>query len=48
MNKMLEDDVATNKSIGNYGAEDILKRIKSNNNDSKAIILTHCNTVNKV
>lgn len=42
MNKMLEDDVATNKAIGNYGAQDILKRI---NDGSKAVLLTHCNTV---
>lgn len=41
MNKMLEDDVATNKAIGNYGAQDILKRI---NDGSKAVLLTHCNT----
>ena len=41
MENMLDEDVATNKSIGKHGAEHILKR----NDSSKAIILTHCNTV---
>lgn len=40
MENMLDEDVATNKSIGKHGAEHILKR----NDSSKAIILTHCNT----
>ncbi len=42
MNKMLEDDVATNKAIGDYGAQDILKKV---NDGSKTVVLTHCNTV---
>lgn len=44
MSKMLEDDVATNKSIGDYGAQDILRKIQLNNDSIKAVILTHCNT----
>ena len=42
MGNMLDEDVATNKSIGKHGAEHILKQ---QNESSKTIILTHCNTV---
>ncbi|XP_071521121.1 methylthioribose-1-phosphate isomerase isoform X2 [Panulirus ornatus] len=38
--KMLEDDVSTNKKIGDFGAESILKSVK----DRKVKLLTHCNT----
>lgn len=40
MNLMLDEDVATNKSIGKFGAEHILKGLGNEN----AVILTHCNT----
>jgi methylthioribose-1-phosphate isomerase len=43
MENMLEEDVATNKSIGKYGAENILNKRKESTD--KAVILTHCNTV---
>lgn len=39
---MLKEDIDANKSMGNYGAEDILKKLANSNN--KATILTHCNT----
>ncbi|CAM8887139.1 unnamed protein product [Rhodiola kirilowii] len=38
---MLEDDVASNKSIGSYGAKLLQKQLK---NSDKISILTHCNT----
>lgn len=37
---MLEEDVRTNRNIGNFGAEDIMKWL----NGKKATVLTHCNT----
>lgn len=40
MTSMLEEDICTNRSIGNYGAQDILQRA----NVTKVRILTHCNT----
>ena len=40
MEAMLSDDLATNQSIGKYGAEHILK----NSVTDKVTILTHCNT----
>lgn len=43
MENMLEEDVTTNKSIGKYGAENILNKRKDSSD--KAVILTHCNTV---
>jgi len=41
MKNMLDEDVRTNRSIGSYGAADILRR---STNESKVNILTHCNT----
>lgn len=38
--KMFKDDIATNKAMSTYGAEDILKHSKN----SPVRILTHCNT----
>lgn len=38
---MLENDIADNQAIGDYGAKDILKRFPEN---SKLRMLTHCNT----
>ncbi|XP_053997294.1 methylthioribose-1-phosphate isomerase isoform X1 [Hylaeus anthracinus] len=38
---MLEKDIADNRAIGNYGAEEILKNASGDNN---VRILTHCNT----
>lgn len=38
---MLEKDLADNKKIGDYGAQEILQKIGS---DSNAVVLTHCNT----
>ena len=43
MRKMLDEDKAANKSIGNYGALDIIEKIKARNQE-KVNILTHCNT----
>ncbi len=40
MEKMLEDDLKANKTMGRYGAEAIAKDL----NGGKAIVLTHCNT----
>ena len=40
MEGMLEEDVRTNKMIGNLGANDIVKCL----NGKKATVLTHCNT----
>lgn len=40
MEGMLEEDVRTNKKIGNFGAEDIIKR----SSGMKVTLLTHCNT----
>lgn len=38
---MLEEDVASNKAIGSYGADFLYQR----GNDSKKLsVLTHCNT----
>ncbi|XP_042860004.1 methylthioribose-1-phosphate isomerase-like isoform X2 [Penaeus japonicus] len=39
--KMLEDDVNTNKKIGKFGAEAI---ISSNEGNSSVQVITHCNT----
>lgn len=39
MESVLDDDIATNKSIGRHGAEHILQSVAD-----KASILTHCNT----
>lgn len=45
MEKMLNEDIKTNKSMGNYGAQDILKKWALKNKDSQKIkVLTHCNT----
>jgi len=45
MENMLAEDIETNKSLGNHGAIDILKKWSANNNDnSKVKVLTHCNT----
>ena len=41
MNSMLEEDIATNKAIGNYGALHILENAE---NKTNVKILTHCNT----
>uniref|UniRef100_A0A7N0U4T7 Methylthioribose-1-phosphate isomerase n=1 Tax=Kalanchoe fedtschenkoi TaxID=63787 RepID=A0A7N0U4T7_KALFE len=38
---MLDDDVASNKAIGSYGAKLLKKQVK---NSDKVSILTHCNT----
>ena len=38
---MLEKDIADNKAIGDYGAEEILKTAPE---DGLTRILTHCNT----
>ena len=38
---MLDEDVRTNRSIGSYGAADIIERRP---NEAKLSILTHCNT----
>lgn len=38
---MLEDDVASNKAIGSYGARFLQKQ---QNDSEKLSILTHCNT----
>ncbi|KXJ11072.1 methylthioribose-1-phosphate isomerase [Exaiptasia diaphana] len=38
---MLDKDLADNKSIGNYGAQDIVSKLKGK---EKLQILTHCNT----
>lgn len=38
---MLEDDVASNKAIGSYGASFLLSELK---NFEKISVLTHCNT----
>ena len=35
-----EDDIATNKAMGKFGAQHIL----ANCRDSKVRVLTHCNT----
>ncbi|XP_052257307.1 methylthioribose-1-phosphate isomerase-like isoform X2 [Dreissena polymorpha] len=43
LEKMFEDDIATNKAIGQYGAECILLRI-GQSGDNQVRILTHCNT----
>ena len=40
MERMLDDDVRANKTMGKHGAEAIAKHL----NGSKAIVLTHCNT----
>lgn len=40
---MLKEDIETNKSIGNFGASDIMRKLKETN-QSTANILTHCNT----
>jgi len=41
---MLEEDISTNRSIGNYGAQQIIEN-SSNKSDKPCIrILTHCNT----
>ena len=40
MSQMLEADISTNRSIGQYGAQDIIKNSKQNSVN----ILTHCNT----
>lgn len=44
MESMLDKDIATNKSIGQCGANDILKRWSRKNGDSGVKVLTHCNT----
>lgn len=45
MNKMLNDDINTNKSIGQHGAMDILKKWSDKNmSEEKIKVLTHCNT----
>jgi methylthioribose-1-phosphate isomerase len=41
MNSMLEEDISTNKAIGNYGALHILE---NSENKTNVNILTHCNT----
>lgn len=38
---MLEKDIADNKAIGDYGAQEILKNVSG---DNFVRILTHCNT----
>jgi len=44
MSQMLEEDILTNRSIGNYGAQHIIEN-SSNKSDKPCIrILTHCNT----
>lgn len=44
MESMLDEDIATNRSMGNYGAEDIIKRWSEKNGNSGVKVLTHCNT----
>lgn len=44
MESMLDKDIATNKSIGHYGAESILKKWTEKNGNSRIKVLTHCNT----
>ncbi|XP_043289011.1 methylthioribose-1-phosphate isomerase [Venturia canescens] len=41
IDSMLEKDIADNKSIGDYGADEILKSVSE---DSLVRVLTHCNT----
>lgn len=43
LEKMFQDDIATNKTIGLYGAECILGHIGQSGVD-QVRILTHCNT----
>lgn len=43
MSSMLEEDVATNKAIGSYGALDIIEKLKLSGQET-ANVLTHCNT----
>lgn len=38
---MLEKDIADNKAIGDFGAQEILKNV---NGDNSVRVLTHCNT----
>lgn len=38
---MLEKDIADNKAIGDFGAQEILKNVSG---DHSVRILTHCNT----
>ena len=40
MTNMLEEDIMTNRSISNHGAQDIIQKNVTN----KVRILTHCNT----
>ena len=40
---MLKEDIDANKAMGNFGAEDIIRKIDATSN-KKANILTHCNT----
>ena len=45
MSKMLEEDVAVNKSIGDHGAARILKDLEGTGHESEPVrVLTHCNT----
>lgn len=41
MEKMLEDDLRDNKTMGRYGAEAISRQLTDG---GKAVVLTHCNT----
>ena len=41
MESILSEDISTNRSIGYYGAEHILRNVPE---PEKAIVLTHCNT----
>lgn len=41
MSSMLSEDIAVNKSMGQYGASDIISKSGS---EKKFNILTHCNT----
>jgi methylthioribose-1-phosphate isomerase len=43
MESLFYEDIATNKSIGDHGAIDMIKNAKIENGD-KLNILTHCNT----
>jgi methylthioribose-1-phosphate isomerase len=47
MRSMLDEDIAVNKRIGDFGAQDILTKLRENSNSnssSNANILTICNT----
>ena len=44
MSKMLDEDISTNRSIGNYGAKHIIENSSKSTVKPFVRILTHCNT----